>query len=43
MRAADDGWAPRFMAFFVALSFFRFGSEAQLQPIAANARRWAAE
>lgn len=39
MRAADDGWAPRFLSFFAALSFLRFGSESQLQPIAANACR----
>lgn len=42
MRAADGGWAARFLAFFVALSFFRFGSESLLQPTAANASRWAA-
>jgi hypothetical protein len=27
MRAADGGYAPRFLAFFVALSFFRFDGE----------------
>ena len=41
MRAADDGWAARFLAFFAALSFFRFDRESTLQPIAANADRWA--
>ena len=41
MRAADGGWAARFSAFFVALSLFRFDSESQLQPTAANANRWA--
>jgi hypothetical protein len=35
MRAADDGWAARFLSFFAALSLFRFDS-------AANACRWAA-
>jgi hypothetical protein len=43
MRAADDGYAARFSAFFVASSFFRFESESQLQPMAANAPRWAAK
>jgi hypothetical protein len=42
MRAADDGWAARFLAFFAALSLFRFDSVSQLQPIAANASRWLA-
>jgi hypothetical protein len=42
MRAADDGWAARFLGVFTALSLFRFDSESQLQPIAANAHRWAA-
>jgi len=40
MRAADDGWAARFSAFFAAWSLFRFGGESPLQPIAANASRW---
>ena len=40
MRAADDGWATHFSAFLVASSLFRFDSESQLQPIAANADRW---
>jgi hypothetical protein len=26
-RAADGGYAPRFLSVFVALSFFRFGGE----------------
>jgi hypothetical protein len=39
MRAADDGWAARFLSVFAALSLFRFVSESQLQPIAANASR----
>lgn len=42
MRAADGGWAARFLAFFAALSLFRFGGESTLQPTAANADRWAA-
>ena len=42
MRAADGGYAPRFLAFFLALSFFRFDGEATLPPTAANASRWAA-
>ena len=41
MRAADDGWAARFSAFLLAWSLFRFDSESQFQPIAANAGRWA--
>lgn len=40
MRAADGGWAARFSAFFVALSFFRFDSESTLLPTAVNASRW---
>ena len=43
MRAADDGWAARFSAFLVAWSLFRFDNESQLQPIAANASRWATQ
>jgi predicted kinase len=42
MRAADDGWAAHFSSFFAAWSFLRFDGESQLQPIAANASRWAA-
>jgi len=38
-RAADGGYAPRFLAFFVALSFFRFDGESPLPPTAANADR----
>jgi len=38
-RAADDGWAARFLTFFAAWSLFRFGGESPLQPIAANASR----
>src|SRR5687768_3158269 len=41
MRAADLGYAPRFLTFFVAWSFFRFGGESTLPPQAANASRWA--
>ena len=39
MRAADGGYAPRFLSFFVALSFFRFEGESTLPPTAANASR----
>jgi hypothetical protein len=41
MRAADGGWAARFLAFFVALSSSRFGGDSQSSPTAANANRWA--
>jgi hypothetical protein len=41
MRAADDGWAARLLGVFAALSLFRFVGESPLQPIAANASRWA--
>jgi len=41
MRAADGGWAPRFLAFFVALCFSRFDSPSTPAPTAANASRWA--
>jgi hypothetical protein len=37
MRAADLWYAPRFQAFFAALSFLRFGGESTLPPQAANA------
>jgi hypothetical protein len=39
MRAADGGWAARFLAFFVALVFIRFDSESKPTPTAANASR----
>ncbi len=32
-RAADLGYAPRFQAFFVALSFFRFDGESTYELI----------
>jgi hypothetical protein len=41
MRAADLGYAPRFLAFFAALGFSRFDSDSTLPPQAANASRWA--
>jgi hypothetical protein len=41
MRAADGGYAPRFLRIFVALSFSRFEGESTLPPTAANASRWA--
>jgi len=42
-RAADGGYAPRFLSLFLALSFFRFDGESTLPPTAANADRWAEE
>jgi hypothetical protein len=41
-RAADGGYAARFLAFFMALGFSRFDGESTLLPTAANASRWAA-
>jgi len=41
-RAADGGYAPRFLGIYLALSFFRFDSESTLPPTAANADRWVA-
>src|SRR5215207_3510216 len=32
MILADGGYAPRFLAFFMVLSFFRFGGESTLPP-----------
>ena len=43
MRAADGGYAPRFLGFFLASSFFRFDGESTLPPTAANAHRWGAD
>ena len=34
MRAADGGWAARFLAFFVALSLSRFDRESTPSPTA---------
>jgi hypothetical protein len=42
-RAADGGYAARFLSFFLALGFSRFGGESTLSPTAANANRWAAK
>jgi hypothetical protein len=42
MRAADLGYAPRFLSFFLAWAFHRFDGESTLPPQAANASRWAA-
>jgi hypothetical protein len=36
MREADGGYAPRFLAFFTALRFHRFGGESTLPPQAGN-------
>jgi hypothetical protein len=38
-RAADGGYAPRFLGMFLALSFSRFDGESTLLPTAANASR----
>ena len=40
-RAADGGYAPRFLSVFVALGLSRFDGKSTLPPTAANARRWA--
>jgi hypothetical protein len=40
-RAADGGYAPRFLSVFAAWSFSRFESDSTLPPTAANASRWA--
>lgn len=42
MRAADGGYAPRFLSLFLALGFSRFDCESTLPPTAANADRSAA-
>jgi len=39
MRAADGGYAPRFLSLFLALGFSRFDGESTLPPTAANASR----
>ena len=41
-RALDWWESARFLAFFAALNRLRFDGESKLQPIAANAGRWAA-
>jgi hypothetical protein len=38
-RAADGGYAARFLSIFVALGVSRFDSESTLPPTAANAPR----
>ena len=40
-RAADGGYAPRFLSICLALGFSRFDGESTLPPTAANANRWA--
>jgi hypothetical protein len=40
-RAADGGYAARFLGSFLALSCSRFDGESTLPPTAANAHRWA--
>ena len=40
-RAADGGYAARFLGIFLALGFSRFDKESPLPPTAANADRWA--
>jgi hypothetical protein len=42
-RAADGGWAARFLTCFAALGFSRFDRESVLLPTAANAGRWGAD
>ena len=41
IRAADGGYAARFLSICLAFGFFRFGGESTLPPTAANANRWA--
>jgi len=41
MRAVDKWDSPRFLAFFVALSFFRLTSRVSARPPTGNASRWA--
>ena len=41
-RAADLGYAPRYLGICLAWSFSRFDGESTLPPQAANASRWAA-
>ena len=40
-RAADLGYAPRFLGIFLALGVLRFDGESTLPPQAGNANRWA--
>ena len=40
-RAADLGYAPRYLGVFLAGSFSRFSGLSPLPPQAANASRWA--
>ena len=42
-RAADGGYAARFLNVFLALGFFRFEGESILPSTAANASRWAVD
>ena len=39
MRAADGGYAARFLGIFLASAGFRFNGESTLPPTAANADR----
>ena len=39
-RAADGGYAARFLGIFLALGFSRFDGESTLPPQAGNASRW---
>jgi hypothetical protein len=41
MRAADGGYAARFLGIYLAFGFSRFDGESTLPPTAANAPRWA--
>jgi hypothetical protein len=42
-RAADGGYAPRFLGIFLAWSFSQFDGESTLPPTAANADHWAVQ
>ena len=41
-RAADGGYAARFLGILAALSFSRFDGDSTLLPQAGNASRWVA-
>jgi len=41
-RAADGGYAARFLSVFLVLGLSRFDGESTLPPTAANADRWVA-
>jgi hypothetical protein len=41
MRAPDKWDSARFLALFLALSYFRFQTASSTRPLAGNAHRWA--